>query len=45
MDNGRRGCLTRLSMTTKASKRTALATSDPIVAVAVQDWVSALEKP
>ena len=45
MCSGSSGCLTRLSMTTKALSSTGLATSATIVPAAVQDWVSALEKP
>ena len=45
MCRGSNGCLARRSISTKAVRSTGLATSATIVAVAVQEWVSALENP
>jgi len=45
MCKGSSGCLARRSMITNAVRSSGLATSATTVAVAVQEWVSALEKP
>jgi hypothetical protein len=45
MCNGSSGCLARRSIKTKVVSSTGEATSAMIVALAVQDCVSALEKP